>query len=72
MAGSVRRRWGACGGIIELASVIDKHGDPIAGLYAVGNVSGGMFAGTYPHELSGISHGRCLTFGYLLGKHLAE
>ncbi len=54
------------------SAVIDKHGAPIAGLYAVGNVSGGMFAGTYPHELSGISHGRCLTFGYLLGRHLAE
>lgn len=29
MAGSVRRRWGACGGIIELASVIAKHGDAL-------------------------------------------
>lgn len=56
--------------ITPQSEVIDASGAPIAGLYAIGNVSGSMFAGTYPHELSGISHGRCLTFGYLLGQRL--
>lgn len=57
--------------ITPKSEVIDSSGMPINGLYAVGNASGSMFACTYPHELSGISHGRCLTFGYLLGKRLA-
>ena len=53
------------------SEVLDCAGTPIPGLYAIGNVSGNMFYGTYPHELSGISHGRALTFGYLLGQRLA-
>ena len=43
----------------------------IPGLYAVGNCSGCMFADTYPHELNGVSHGRCVTFGYMVGQRLA-
>lgn len=57
--------------ITPKSEVIDTKGAAIPGLYAIGNVSGSMFFGTYPHELSGISHGRALTFGYLLGKRLA-
>ena len=30
-----------------------------------------MFNGTYPHHMSDVSHGRCLTFGYLVGRRLA-
>jgi succinate dehydrogenase/fumarate reductase flavoprotein subunit len=48
----------------------DSH-EPIPGLYAIGNVSGGMFAGSYAHNVSGVSHSRCITYGYLLGKRLA-
>jgi succinate dehydrogenase/fumarate reductase flavoprotein subunit len=44
---------------------------PILGLYAVGNVSGSMFVGSYAHNVSGVSHSRCITFGYLLGRRLA-
>lgn len=51
--------------------VLDIADQPIAGLYALGNSSGSMFFGTYPHHMSAISHGRCLTFGYLLGRQLA-
>lgn len=53
------------------SQVLGLNGKPIAGLYALGNVSGSMFFGTYPHHLSAVSTGRCLTFGYLLGRRLA-
>jgi fumarate reductase flavoprotein subunit len=53
------------------SEVLDLTERPIAGLYALGNSSGSMFFGTYPHHLSAISHGRCVTFGYLLGRELA-
>ncbi len=45
---------------------------PIKGLYAIGNVQGDFFAFSYPVICPGISHGRCLTFGQLVGKALAE
>lgn len=51
--------------------VLTGAGAPIEGLYALGNASGSMFNGTYPHHMSAISHGRCLTFGYLVGRRLA-
>ncbi|WP_080799814.1 FAD-dependent oxidoreductase [Arabiibacter massiliensis] len=44
---------------------------PIPGLYAIGNVQGSMFENFYPHHINGVSHGRCLTFGYLLGRELS-
>ncbi len=43
----------------------------IDGLFAIGNVSGSMFDGYYPHHNQAISHGRCGTFGYLVGRYLA-
>ncbi len=51
--------------------VLDPKVAAIEGLYALGNVSGSMFNGTYPHHMSAVSHGRCLTFGYLVGRRLA-
>jgi succinate dehydrogenase/fumarate reductase flavoprotein subunit len=58
--------------ITPQSEVIDKETQaPIPGIYAVGNVSGGMFLGTYAHHVNGVSHSRCVTFGYLLGKRLA-
>ena len=53
------------------SEVINKKGMPIPGLYATGNCSGDMFSDSYPHDLNGISHGRCLVFGYLLGLRLS-
>lgn len=51
--------------------VLSTSGKPIPGLFALGNASGSMFFGTYPHHQSAVSHGRCLTFGYLVGRRLA-
>ncbi len=55
----------------EKSEVLDREGKPLKGLYAAGNVSGSMFYDTYPHQISAVSTGRCLTFGYLLGRRLA-
>lgn len=52
-------------------NVLDKDGVPIPGLYAVGNVMGNFFANDYPICCPGLSHGRCLTLGSLIGKALA-
>lgn len=57
--------------VTSKSEVIDSDGLPIAGLYALGNCSGDMFSDTYPHELSGISHSRCVTFAYLLAQEMA-
>jgi predicted oxidoreductase len=54
-----------------LSQVLQSDETPVEGLYALGNTSGSLFSDTYPHHLSGVSLGRCLTFGYLLGRHLA-
>lgn len=54
------------------SEVVDGDGRAIPGLYALGNCSGGMFNDSYPHELSAISHSRCVVFPYLLAKHLSE
>ena len=53
------------------SEVLNKDGLPIPGLFALGNCSGSMFSDSYPHEISGISHGRCVVFAYLLAKHLS-
>lgn len=53
------------------SEVYDKDFNPIPGLYALGNTSGNMFAGTYPHNMNGVSHARCLTFGYRVGAYIA-
>jgi fumarate reductase flavoprotein subunit len=58
--------------INEHSEVISVEGEPIPGLYALGNVSGRMFDSYYPHHLQANSHGRCVTFGYLLGIALAQ
>ena len=51
--------------------VLDAKHNPIPGLYAGGNDSGGFFADCYPELAVGVAAGRSLTFGYLLGKELA-
>jgi fumarate reductase flavoprotein subunit len=52
--------------------VLDGKDDPIPGLYAIGNVAGNFFGNDYTSICLGISHGRCLTFGRLLGQALSE
>lgn len=51
---------------------LDESKKPISGLYAVGNVSGDVYALDYPISIPGNSHGRCLTWGYLVGKTVSE
>jgi fumarate reductase flavoprotein subunit len=51
--------------------VLDEHDEPLGRLYALGNVQGDMFAVDYPTVLPGLSHGRCVTFGRLVGLRLA-
>ena len=56
----------------EFSQVLNTAGLPIEGLYALGNTSGSMFYGTYPHSLNCLSHTRCIAFGWQVGKTLAE
>lgn len=57
--------------ITPKSEVLDADAQPIPGLYAIGNVSGSMFSGTYPHNENCLSHSRCVTFGYNVAKTLA-
>lgn len=52
--------------------VVDKEHRPIPGLYAVGNVAGGLYGIDYPTLIPGNSHGRALTWGYLAAKNALE
>ncbi|QOS70102.1 FAD-binding protein [Eggerthella guodeyinii] len=52
--------------------VLDKNYNPIEGLYATGNNSGGRFAVQYSTAISGLTLGFAMTLGRELGKALAE
>lgn len=54
----------------EKLQVVDTEEQPIPGLYAVGNVAGGLYGVDYPVIISGNSHGRALTWGYFIGNEL--
>ena len=56
----------------EYSRVLNAKNQPIVGLFSIGNCSGSMFYGTYPHSLNCLSHTRCIVFGYNIGKYLAE
>jgi Succinate dehydrogenase/fumarate reductase, flavoprotein subunit len=49
--------------------ILDKEWNPIPGLYGTGNVTGGLFFNDYPENIPGLTHGRCVTFGYHAGKN---
>ncbi|MBM7000610.1 FAD-binding protein [bacterium] len=49
---------------------LDADEKPIPGLYALGNCMGDVTAVDYPINVAGNSHGRCITYGYMLGKAL--
>ncbi len=53
-------------------NAIDTEGNPIAGLYVIGNDSGGYFANEYPNLATGMACGRTVTFGRLVGLALAK
>jgi len=64
-----------CSGLLvdENHQCLDSDGNPIKGLYAVGNLGGGFYGGVdYPLIVYGLSLGRCYTFGYLVGRHVAK
>lgn len=52
--------------------VLDAKQNPIPGLYAVGNTSGGLYGVDYPTVIPGNSHGRALTWGYVAGSTVME
>lgn len=51
--------------------VVNAQGEPIEGLYCVGDCSGGYFGNSYINLLSGAAAGRSVTFGRLAGKYAA-
>lgn len=55
--------------IDESCRVLNWNDEPIEGLYAAGNASGGVFSGTYPRHLPATSVGRAVTFGYVSARH---
>ena len=59
----------AARGSIPTPAVLDLDGDPIAGLYAAGNVMGSPFGMTYGGP--GGTIGPAMVFGYLAGRHAA-
>lgn len=57
----------------ENSAVLTESGTAIEGLYAIGNCAGGFMRGVdYPMTVAGLSLGRAYTFGYLVGKQVAE
>ncbi|VTU31132.1 3-oxosteroid 1-dehydrogenase [Variovorax sp. SRS16] len=54
----------------ESCQVLTKDGQPIQGLYAVGNDAASIMGGNYPG--AGITLGPALTFGYVVGQVLAK
>lgn len=64
-----------CSGMLvnENHQALNADGKPIKGLYIVGNMAGGFYGGVdYPLTVFGLSLGRCYTFGYLTGRHVAK
>jgi succinate dehydrogenase/fumarate reductase flavoprotein subunit len=56
----------------EYCSVMSTDNKLIEGLYALGNCQGGMYGGTdYPFAVNCGSTGRCVVFGWDVGRRLA-
>ena len=74
---AIRRRYtisAIMGGLEVDASscVLNDAGERIEGLYAIGNMQGGLFGATdYSYAVNGMSLGRAATFGYVVGRDLA-
>ncbi len=52
--------------------VLDSQREPIPGLYAVGDTTGGLYGHEYVTTILGNSHGRALTWGYIAAETVAE
>lgn len=54
----------------QYGQVLDKAGNTIAGLYCAGNLGGQFYGGSdYPFHQTGLSLGRCYTFGMIAARH---
>lgn len=53
----------------ELSRVLNAHGEPIPGLYAVGNDAASVMGGSY--SWAGINIGPAMVFGYVAARHAA-
>ena len=63
------------GGLVvdENHQCLSEGGEPIEGLFAVGNASGQFFGGVdYPMDIEGLSIGRAITSGYVCGNYVAN
>jgi len=62
---------GTKGGLLTNANaeVVRENGQPIAGLYAIGNCSASVMGTTYPG--AGATLGPAMTFGYIAARHVA-
>lgn len=61
-----------CSGVYINANgqALNENKTPIEGLYCVGNLGGQFYGGAdYPFHATGLSIGRCFTFGRLSAKH---
>ena len=75
----IARKFGAallsvCGGVKvdERFRALDEMGDPVPGLYVLGNTMAGRYGVDYPMLLPGNSTGSGMTYGYLLGRYFGE
>ena len=54
----------------EYAQALDDDGNVIEGLYCAGNLGGPFYGGAdYPFHQTGLSLGRCYTFGMIAARH---
>ena len=54
----------------ENGQVLGRDGKPIEGLYCAGNLGGQFYGGAdYPFHQTGLSLGRCYTFGMIAARH---
>lgn len=53
-------------------AVLNQHFEPVPGLFAVGNASGGRFPLQYTSPMNGISIGMATVLGALTGEYLGE
>lgn len=57
----------------EDMQVLSAEGEPIPGLYSIGNCAGNFFGSPdYPMTVPGLSLGRCYTQGYVVGRAVAS
>ena len=61
---------GTKGGLLtnDFGQVVRPNGDPIAGLYAIGNASASVMGTSYPG--AGATIGPAMTFGYIAANHI--